>query len=85
MESITQEQILVELEEYFSDRTSDGDGLSTREMCDKTGLSESTIQSRLRVWNREGRVQCTRRRTTGIDGRAFWIPVYKVTGNGKET
>ena len=85
MESITEDQILVELEAYFADREADPDGLSVQEMCEKTGLSDTSVQSRLRVFNREGRLECSRRRMTGIDGRNYWIPVYKVTGNGKES
>ena len=84
MDSITEDQILVELEAYFADRKEDGEGFSTMEICDKTGLSQSSVQQRLRVFNREGRLQCTRRRIKGIDGRNFWIPVYKVTKNGNK-
>jgi len=54
------------------------DGMSSREIAEKTGLSITTVQRRLRRLYERGLVKVSFRRGYDITGKSTLVPVYKI-------
>lgn len=70
------EELLALLEQ---ERGPEIQGLSTDEIAERLGRSRGWVLARLRELHRAGRIRCSYRPGTRVDGRPCQIPVYTLS------
>jgi hypothetical protein len=60
-------------------KTSNPDGMTWRELCKKANMGGDRLRNLIREADEGGiiKVHCQQKRTTSMDGKNIWVPVYR--------
>lgn len=66
------------LEQIRREAREEHEGLTSREIAERLGLSQQAVTDRLRELQASGRLGVSWRRARRIDGRTYFAPVYYI-------